>query len=35
MGSIGNHSNAELVEGMEEEEEDGDDAISVNPEFVD
>ena len=36
VGSIGNDGGAELVGNMkEEEEEEGEDAISVNPEFAD
>lgn len=34
VGSIGNDGSAELLGNMEEEEE-GEDAISVNPEFAD
>ena len=35
MGSIDNDGSAEIVGNMEEEEEEGEDAISVNPEFAD
>ena len=35
VGSIGNDGSAELLGNMEEEEEEGEDAISVNPEFAD